>query len=97
MTTIDTTNDNAALLAMIAELKAQNTQLKADKRAKDLSRKLTLKVAEKGGLSVYGLGRFPVTLFREQWTKLIAIAPEIDAFILANNSTLKFKGEDAAV
>ncbi len=89
-----TTNETTTLEAMMAEinaLKAQNEALKL--KATAGPRKLTLKVAEKGGLSVYGLGRFPVTLFREQWTKLLAIAPEIEAFILANNGALKFKAE----
>jgi CRISPR/Cas system-associated exonuclease Cas4 (RecB family) len=50
-----------------------------------------MRVSEKGGLSVYGLGRFPVTLYREQWEKLIAMAEEIKQFIQDNDSALKKK------
>ena len=52
---------------------------------------MTLKVSEKGGLSVYGLGRFPVTLYKEQWLKLLDMAGEIRAFIAENESSLKTK------
>jgi hypothetical protein len=48
-------------------------------------------VSEKGGLSIYGLGRFPVTLYKEQWTRLLDMADEIRKFIAANESTLKAK------
>jgi hypothetical protein len=50
-----------------------------------------MKVSEKGGVSVYGLGRFPVTLYQEQWNKLLEHAEEIRAFINANESQLKKK------
>ena len=50
-----------------------------------------MKVSEKGGLSVYGLGRFPVTLYREQWEKLLAMSDQIRNFIKENDSTLKKK------
>jgi hypothetical protein len=52
---------------------------------------VSLKVSEKGGLSVYGLGRLPVTLYREQWEKLLEIADEIRNFIRENDQTLKKK------
>jgi hypothetical protein len=52
---------------------------------------MSLKVSEKGGLSVYGLGRFPVTLYREQWEKLLGMADEIRKFIQENDSALKKK------
>jgi len=52
---------------------------------------MSLKVSEKGALSVYGLGRFPVTLYREQWEKLLGMADAIKEFIKANDSTLKKK------
>jgi hypothetical protein len=52
---------------------------------------MSLKVSEKGGLSVYGLGRFPVTLYREQWEKLLGMADEIRNFILENDAALKKK------
>jgi hypothetical protein len=50
-----------------------------------------MKVSEKGGVSVYGLGRFPVTLYKEQWTRLLAMADEIRAFITENEAKLKAK------
>jgi len=50
-------------------------------------------VSEKGGVSVYGLGRFPVTLYKEQWTKLLAMADEIRTFIKENEPKLKSKPE----
>ena len=52
---------------------------------------MTIKVSEKGGVSVYGLGRFPVTLYKEQWLKLLDLADELRAFIAANDSALKAK------
>jgi hypothetical protein len=67
-------------------LRAENERLK-----RTASRGVSLKVSEKGGLSVYGLGRFPVTLYQEQWTKLLDMAEEIRAFIRDNAATLKTK------
>ena len=52
---------------------------------------VTFKVSEKGAVSVYGLGRFPVTLYLEQWNKLLSNAEELKAFIEANKSKLKTK------
>lgn len=63
------------LAAEIAKLKAENAQL----RAKDKG--VSLKVTDKGGLSMYGLGRFPVTLYKSQWLKLLAQAEVIKGFI----------------
>jgi len=77
-------NDNAA--AELERLRAENAALK-----KASSRGLSLKISEKGGLSVYGLGRFPVTLYKEQWLKLLEMAPEIRAYIQANADQLKTK------
>ena len=54
--------------------------------------KVTLKVSEKGALSVYGLGRFPVTLYKEQWVRLLETAEEIKVFIRENDEKLKTKG-----
>ena len=67
-------------------LKAENERLK-----RAASRGITIKVSEKGGVSVYGLGRFPVTLYKEQWTKLLDIAEEIRGFIRDNDGALKTK------
>lgn len=74
--------------AEIERLKKENAALKGG-AAKGVS----LKVSEKGGLSVYGLGRFPVTLYKEQWTKLLAMADEIKAFLAANDAQLKSKDQ----
>jgi hypothetical protein len=76
------------LRAELERLKAENERLKNQG-----TRSVSLKVSEKGGVSVYGLGRFPVTLYKEQWTKLLAMADEIRAFITANDSRLKSKGD----
>lgn len=74
------------LQAEIAKLKAENEALRASKH-----KSLSFKVTEKGGLSVYGLGRFPVTLYRGQWERLIEATPQITTFIQANAATLSVK------
>jgi hypothetical protein len=76
------------LKAELERVKAENAQLKSRQ-----GRAVGLKVSEKGGVSVYGLGRFPVTLYKEQWTKLLAMADEISAFIKENEPKLKAKPE----
>ncbi len=75
-----------AMRAELERLKAENAALKARG-----SRGVTLKVSEKGGVSVYGLGRFPVTLYKEQWAKLLELAGEIRAFIAEHDAELKAK------
>ncbi|MEK7690084.1 MAG: hypothetical protein AAB425_03595 [Bdellovibrionota bacterium] len=72
--------------AELDKLRAENAALK-----KTSARSLSLKVSEKGALSVYGLGRFPVTLYKEQWLKLLDLANDIRAFIQANDGQLKTK------
>lgn len=72
--------------AEIERLRAENERLK---RAG--STKLAMKVSEKGALSVYGMGRFPVTLYKEQWLRLLAMADDIKGFIEANKGQLKSK------
>ena len=72
--------------AEIARLKEENERLKARQ-----GRAVSLKVSEKGGLSVYGLGRFPVTLYKEQWTKLLDMSEEIRTFIATHDKELKAK------
>ena len=74
------------LRAEIERLKAENDQLKKPTRGS-----MSLKVSEKGALSVYGLGRFPVTLYREQWDKLLGMAEQIRQFIQENDHLLKKK------
>lgn len=75
------------------EMQEKLERLEAENRAlkKGAARGLTLKVSEKGGLSVYGLGRFPVTLYKEQWERLLDMAEEIRGFMNANTDTLKTK------
>ncbi len=77
------------MIAEIERLRAENEALKRPSRGQ-----MSLRVSEKGALSVYGLGRFPVTLYREQWEKLLGMAEEIRRFIQENDSQLKKK--DAA-
>jgi hypothetical protein len=75
------------------ELKARLSQLEKEVETKKRSGDLIFKVGEKGGVSVYGLGRFPVTLYQEQWAKLLGLAEEIKIFIEENKAKLKVKGE----
>ena len=74
------------LKAELERLKAENEKLKNRS-----TRGVSLKVSEKGGVSVYGLGRFPVTLYKEQWSKLLDMAEDIRAFIRENDARLKTK------
>ena len=77
-----------SLKAELEQLRAENERLKGQR-----DRGVSLKVSEKGGVSVYGLGRFPVTLYKEQWTKLLDMANEIRAFLEENRDRLKTKDE----
>ena len=79
-------SNEAEMLKELEKLRAENAALK-----KTSERGLSLKVSEKGAVSVYGLGRFPVTLYKEQWAKLLAMADDIKAFITANDHKLKAK------
>ena len=74
------------LRAEIEKLRAENDQLKTKS-----VRGLSLKVSEKGAVSLYGVGRFPVTLYKEQWVKILGMKEEIEAFIHTNSSLLKTK------
>lgn len=74
------------LRAEIERLKAENEALKKPSRGQ-----LSLKVSEKGAVSVYGLGRFPITLYKEQWEKLLTLADQIKTFIVENDHLLKKK------
>ena len=76
------------LRAELERLRSENERLKTRG-----ARGVSLKVSEKGGVSVYGLGRFPVTLYKEQWTRLLDMADDIRTFIKDNESSLKTKGE----
>ena len=70
----------------VVRLEAENKALKTKRTGQ-----LSLKVSEKGGLSVYGLGRFPVTLYKEQWAKLLGFTDEIQKFLKENDHLLKVK------
>jgi hypothetical protein len=74
------------LLARIAELEA-----KGDSRRRG---SLEFRVGEKGGVSVYGLGRFPVTLYYEQWVRLLDASADLRAFLEENKSKLKLKAKE---
>ena len=85
MTDVNTMASPEELLAEVERLKAENEALKKPRG------QMSLKVSEKGALSVYGLGRFPVTLYREQWEKLLGMADAIREFIKDNDQALKKK------
>jgi hypothetical protein len=72
----------------LERLRAENAALKASSARRG---GVSFKVSEKGGVSVYGLGRFPVTLYKEQWAKLLELADEIRAFIREHEAELKSK------
>ena len=75
------------------EMKAELERLRNENAAlkKGASVGARLKVSDKGAVSVYGMGRFPVTLYKEQWLRLLDMADEIRAFIAANGEKLKAK------
>jgi hypothetical protein len=72
--------------AELERLRAENTQLKNKDKGG-----VTLKVSEKGAVSLYGMGRFPVTLYKEQWLRILGSASEIETFNRDNESRLKSK------
>ncbi len=76
------------LQAELERLRAENARLKHDR-----GRTVSLKVSAKGGVSVYGLGRFPVTLYKEQWITLLAMTDDIQAFLTDHDAELKTKSE----
>lgn len=75
------------LKAELARLKAENEALKAKER-----RGTRLQVSEKGGVSLYGMRRFPVTFYKDEWERILEMADEIRAFIRENEAALKRKG-----
>jgi hypothetical protein len=77
------------LKAELERLRSENAALK-----KEATTGVRMKVSEKGALSIYGMGRFPVTLYKEQWLKLLDMAADIRAFIAANESQLKTKAKN---
>jgi ribosome-interacting GTPase 1 len=74
------------LKAELAKLKAENESLK-----KSSARGVSLKVSQKGAVSLYGMGRFPVTLYKEQWLKVLEMSDVIRTFISDNDAQLKAK------
>jgi hypothetical protein len=74
------------LKAELERLRAENEALKKPSRGQ-----ISVRVSEKGGVSVYGLGRFPLTLYKEQWEKLLAATEQIKVFIRENDHLLKKK------
>lgn len=74
------------VMAELERLRKENESLK-----KGAARGVSMKVSEKGGLSVYGLGRFPITFYKEQWTKLLDMADDIRAFMKEHDAELKSK------
>jgi hypothetical protein len=77
----------------LARLEAENKSLREQVEQRKPGQ-LRLKVGEKGGLSVYGLGRFPVTLYKEQWIRLLDHAEEIKSFLKENDPLLKAKQQE---
>jgi len=75
------------LKAEIERLRNENAALK-----KGAAAGISMKVSEKGAVSIYGMGRFPVTLYKEQWLKLLDLSDDIRTFIAANDAQLKTKG-----
>lgn len=68
------------------KLRAENEALKAK-----ANKPISMKIGEKGGMSLYGLGRFPVTLYKQQWTRLLEHTDQIRAFLRENDDKLKGK------
>jgi hypothetical protein len=85
-TLVEKTMSEEEMKAELERLRNENAALK-----KGASSSIRMKVSEKGALSVYGMGRFPVTLYKEQWLRLLDMAAEIRAFIAANETQLKAK------
>ena len=79
-------NDDAKMQEELERLKAENEQLKAKKKA---SSEISFKVSQKGALSVYGLGRFPVTLYKEQWERLLEKVDQLKSFMKDHDSELR--------
>ena len=77
---------DADLQAELDRLRKENESLK-----KGAAKGISMKVSEKGGLSIYGLGRFPITLYKEQWTKLLDLSEEIRTFLATHDAELKTK------
>lgn len=77
----------------LAEIEAENVALKAKLASRQ---HLSLKVSEKGAVSLYGVRRFPVTFYRSEWERIINHVPAVQAFIEANRASLSEKSEKEA-
>ena len=77
------------LKAELERLRAENAALKAKEK-----RGTYLRVSEKGGVSLYGMRRFPITFYREEWERILAMADEIQGFIRENEAALKRKASE---
>ena len=86
MAVLQSKQSNDDLLAKIAALEAELAKAKANGHAR-----VTMKVSEKGALSIYGMQKFPISLYRAQWERLLGMADDIHAFIKANESKLAVK------
>lgn len=88
MTILQDVGSENAMLNEIAKLRAENDRLKARQ-----AHKLSCKVSAKGAVSVYGMGRWPVTLYRSQWEALLKFMPTVEEFLIDNLDQLKDKGD----
>ena len=79
---------NISVEEQLAALQVENARLKAAAEKKST---LTMKVSEKGAASLYGLGRFPITLYKQQWERIFASQEEIKTFLVNNKSRLAVK------
>ena len=89
-------NEQANLLAMIQALQAENQVLKA-KATQVKTKGKAIRVSPKGGVSVYGLGKWPTTLYATQWFTLLEMAQDIKQFIEDNKGSLTVKSDGGAV
>lgn len=83
------TTSEKELMAQIEKLKSENEKLRSTKRPR--TGEISFKVSQKGAISVYGMGRFPVTLYKEQWERLLDRSEDLLNFIKENESQLKTK------
>jgi hypothetical protein len=82
---------NSDMQAELERLRRENAELKEGRKRGGA---MSLKVSQKGAVSLYGMGRFPVTLYKEQWTRMLDFGDEIRKFIAENEASLKTKGEE---
>lgn len=93
MNQVQTHHEPTAMELELIQLRAENEALKRKKEFAGSN----LKVSNKGAISLYGMGRFPVTLYKAQWEQVIELVPELKAFIIAHKSRLQEKTKIKAV